>query len=53
MEVDVIVARTIYGDDFVSAVQKGLIFGVQFHPEKSLRFGFQLIKNFLDAQDYQ
>jgi len=53
MEDDVIVARTIYGDGFVSVVQKGLIFGVQFHPEKSLRFGFQLIKNFLDARDYQ
>lgn len=43
-----VLARTPYDKDFVSIVQKnGHIFGTQFHPEKSQRPGFQLIKNFL------
>ncbi len=42
-----VVTVTDYGIDFVSAVTKGNVFGVQFHPEKSQRAGFQLIKNFL------
>lgn len=35
-----------YGTEFCTAVQKGNVYGVQFHPEKSHRFGFQLLKNF-------
>ena len=42
-----VIARAIYGQEFTCAVQKENIFGVQFHPEKSHRFGLALIKNFI------
>ncbi len=42
-----ILATTPYGNGFVSAVQHDLIFGIQFHPEKSQRLGFALLRNFL------
>ncbi|MBV9987993.1 MAG: imidazole glycerol phosphate synthase subunit HisH [Chitinophagaceae bacterium] len=37
-----------YGIDFVSAVEKNNVLGVQFHPEKSHRYGKALLKNFLE-----
>lgn len=41
-----ILANTNYGYEFTSAVEKENIFGVQFHPEKSHKFGMRLLENF-------
>ena len=43
---DNIICSTNYGIDFDSGIQKNNIFGVQFHPEKSHRFGLNILKNF-------
>lgn len=39
--------KTNYGITFDSAIVKDNIFGAQFHPEKSHKFGMQLFKNFV------
>jgi glutamine amidotransferase len=44
-----IIGRTHYGSDFVSAFQHGNMTGVQFHPEKSHRYGVQLFNNFVKS----
>lgn len=38
-----------YGGMFCAAFQKDNIYGVQFHPEKSHRFGLNLIKRFVEV----
>ncbi len=42
-------AHTSYGLEFSSAVRRGHVHGVQFHPEKSHHFGSALLKNFAEA----
>ncbi len=42
-----IIAKTDYGLPYASAVWHENLLGVQFHPEKSQRFGLQVLKNFL------
>lgn len=44
-ETDVL-ARATYGRPFVAAFERGNVKGVQFHPEKSHRFGTRLFRNF-------
>lgn len=42
-----VLLQSEYGLSFTSGVQRGNIMGLQFHPEKSHRYGMQLIKNFV------
>ncbi len=43
---DAVLGRAEYGAPFVSAVQSGSFYGVQFHPEKSSAAGLRLLANF-------
>jgi imidazole glycerol-phosphate synthase subunit HisH len=43
---DSVVATTLYGNEFVSVIEQENILGVQFHPEKSHKFGMELLSNF-------
>ena len=43
-----VVAISNYGTDFTAVMSRGPVLGVQFHPEKSLRWGMQLMKRFVD-----
>ncbi|MBS1514053.1 MAG: imidazole glycerol phosphate synthase subunit HisH [Bacteroidetes bacterium] len=43
-----ILGTTNYGIEFTSSVSHDNIYGAQFHPEKSHRFGMELLKNFID-----
>ena len=41
---------TEYGLRYASSIQRGNLFGVQFHPEKSQRVGLQILRNFVGWQ---
>jgi glutamine amidotransferase len=41
------IAKTNYGIDYSSALQKNNFYGVQFHPEKSSDAGQKILENFL------
>jgi len=40
------ILTTNYGYEFDSAIQNENVFGAQFHPEKSHKYGMQLLSNF-------
>lgn len=45
-----VVGVTEYETTFAAAVEKGNVFGVQFHPEKSAEAGLRILKNFGDLK---
>ena len=45
---NVVSATTDYSSNIVCSVEKKNIFGTQFHPEKSDKFGLKIINNFIN-----
>ena len=45
---NVISSTTDYSSNIVCSIEKENIFGTQFHPEKSDKFGLQIIENFIN-----
>lgn len=43
-----VLTYSTYGYQFISALERENIVGVQFHPEKSHRFGMKILKNFIN-----
>jgi imidazole glycerol-phosphate synthase subunit HisH len=41
-----VIGTTSYGIEFTAAIRRGNIFGTQFHPEKSHRFGLAILRRF-------
>jgi glutamine amidotransferase len=41
------IASSEYGVPFTAAIQRGNVYGAQFHPERSARIGALLLRNFL------
>ncbi len=42
-----VIGTTEYGERFATVVERGVVHGVQFHPEKSSRHGLELLGNFV------
>jgi glutamine amidotransferase len=45
-----VLATTDYDIPLTAAVRRGHVWGTQFHPEKSSRAGFQLLRNFIERR---
>ena len=43
------IAKTVYDKNFISPINLKNIYGIQPHPEKSQKYGLNLIKNFVNV----
>lgn len=48
---DIVTATADYGVKIHASVERGNVFGCQFHPEKSGEIGLQILKNFVERQE--
>ena len=48
---DSCIATAEYGENLTAAVEKGNVFGCQFHPEKSGRVGLAILKAFCEMEE--
>jgi glutamine amidotransferase len=48
---DDVVATCDYGGEVTAAVERGAVWGTQFHPEKSGTVGLAILANFVAACD--
>jgi len=46
---DTVIGTTEYGERFATIVERGSVFGVQFHPEKSSRHGLRMLHSFVEV----
>lgn len=46
-----VIATAEYGKELTAAVQKGNVFGCQFHPEKSGKVGLAILKAFIEMKE--
>lgn len=46
---DYVIAEAQYGHSFAAVIAKKNVVGMQFHPEKSHKFGMQVFKNFINS----
>jgi glutamine amidotransferase len=44
-----VVGTTTYGESFATVVARKLVFGVQFHPEKSSGHGLRMLRSFVEC----
>ncbi|MDZ7723359.1 MAG: imidazole glycerol phosphate synthase subunit HisH [candidate division KSB1 bacterium] len=45
---DIVTGESEYDGQFAVAVRRDNVFGLQFHPEKSQKYGLQILKNFIE-----
>jgi glutamine amidotransferase len=48
---DSVIATTEYGAPLTAAVNSGVVFGCQFHPEKSGEVGLKILKAFCEMEN--